>query len=72
MATADEIRMYFHCRKCVESRQTERLEAGLTETGLRVDCRKHGLVGHFTPERLAELIADRPGCDCCPGGKHLN
>jgi len=67
-----EIRMYFHCRRCSVSGQTERLEAGISATGLRVDCKKHGLVGHFTPEKLRECLANPPECDCCPGGRHLS
>lgn len=66
----DEIHSYFHCKQCVRGGQTERIEAGLTRTGIRVDCKKHGLIGHFTPQQLTEWLAKGPLCDCCPGGMH--
>ncbi len=65
-----EIHTFFHCRQCVERQQTGRIEAGLTRTGIMVQCKKHGTVGHFTPEKLREWLARGPQCACCPGGMH--
>jgi hypothetical protein len=65
-----EIHSFFRCRACVTGGQTERLEVGLTRSGVRVQCKKHGLVVHVTPESLLEMIARGPQCDCCPGGMH--
>lgn len=61
---------YAHCRACVVGRQTERLEAGISRTGVVINCKKHGIVTHFSPEQLREQIARGPQCDCCPGGMH--
>lgn len=69
-ARADEIHTFLHCRKCTLGGQTERLEVGITRSGIRVDCRKHGLVGHFTAEQVAEWVAKGIRCECCPGGMH--
>jgi len=69
---AGPIELFIHCLACAQRGQTERLDVGLTSSGLRVDCKKHGLVGAFTPAKLADLLARRPGCDCCPGGKHVS
>lgn len=67
---ADEIHSFVHCMRCVRGNQTERLEIGLTRSGIRFQCKKHGLVGHWTPEQLAEQLAAGPRCDClddqCP------
>jgi hypothetical protein len=65
-----EIHSYVHCKQCVMGHQTERIEAGLTATGIRVDCKKHGLITHFTPDELRAQMARGPQCDCCPGGRH--
>jgi hypothetical protein len=65
-----DIHSYFHCRKCVIGGQTERLEIGLTRTGMLVACRKHGKVEHFTPDKLSEQLARGPQCECCPEGMH--
>lgn len=62
-----EIRGFLHCRRCTEGQQTQRLEVGLTGEGLRVQCKKHGLVGDFTPQALADLLAHPPECECCRG-----
>jgi len=67
---SDEIHSFVHCRKCVTGGQTERLEVGMTRTGLRVQCKKHGLIVDFTPEFLLAQLARGPQCDCCPGGMH--
>ncbi len=66
------IERYFHCRKCTVQKIKGRLKCGLTTTGFRCDCAKHGLIGHFTPEQLAILILNMPHCDCCPGGEHVD
>lgn len=64
------IHSFVHCRACHERGQTERLEVGVTRAGWRVDCKKHGIVVHMTPDELREQIARGPQCDCCPGGMH--
>jgi hypothetical protein len=61
------IHAFIHCRRCVVGRQTQRLEVGLTSEGLRVQCKKHGLVGDFTPASLAARLAHPPECECCQG-----
>lgn len=66
------IHTYFHCRACVMGQQTPRLEAGVSTTGIVVQCKKHGLVGHFDPTKLAAVIMAGPMCECCPGGRHIN
>lgn len=55
----DEIKMFFHCRQCMEEqkakyadifspREYARLEVGLTDRGVQVRCVRHGLnVAHF-------------------------
>ena len=65
-----EIHTFAHCRKCVESQQTPRIEAGLSRTGIVVQCKKHGLIGHWSPEQLTTFLARGPQCECCPGGMH--
>lgn len=65
-----EIHTYAHCKQCFLRGQTQRLEAGLTTAGIRIDCKKHGLVCHFTPGELTNQIALGPRCNCCPGGMH--
>ncbi len=62
---------FIHCRQCVARGQTQRLEVGLTRQGLVVLCKKHGLVGEFTPRALAELLAHPPECECCQGQRGL-
>lgn len=60
-----EIAAFIHCRRCVVGRQTQRLEVGFTGDALRVQCRKHGLVGDFTPASLAARLEHPPECECC-------
>ncbi len=69
---APEILTFAHCRACVLGGQTPRVEVGLTTHGIRVQCKKHGLIAHWTPQQLADQVARGPQCDCCPGGKHSN
>lgn len=64
------IHSWIHCKACVERGQTERLEAGVSSTGVVVQCKKHGIIVHFSPEQLGRQIARGPQCDCCPGGRH--
>lgn len=64
-----EILGFVHCRQCTEGRQTPRLEVGLTKEGILVGCKKHGIVVHFTPELLAEAIANPPACELCARGE---
>lgn len=59
------IHSFIHCKACVSRGQTERIEAGLTGTGLMVQCKKHGTIGHFTPEQLEDFLAQGPQCECC-------
>lgn len=63
----DEIHTYFHCRTCLERKQTERIEVGLTDAGIRIQCPKHGKVLQLTPEQLEARVARGPQCDCCAG-----
>lgn len=65
-----EIHTFAHCKACVISRQTPRLEAGLSRTGVVIRCKKHGLVVHFSPEELTQQLTRGAQCDCCPGGMH--
>lgn len=65
-------RGFIQCRTCAERQQTQRLEVGLTDTGLIVLCKKHGLVGEFTPEGLSVLLAHPPECECCRARKELS
>lgn len=70
MKNPERIHTYFNCRACVgEARalgkapsRYERLQVGLTRHDMEV--------GHFTPEQLAEHVANGPRCECCPGGMH--
>ncbi len=61
------IQGFVHCRECTTRGQTQRLEVGLDAEGLVVQCKKHGLVVHFTPGSLADLLEHPPECDCCKG-----
>jgi hypothetical protein len=65
-----EIHSYAHCLTCVANKQTERLEVGLTRKGIQIQCPKHGLVWHLTPDDLRDQLAKGPQCMCCPGGMH--
>lgn len=64
------IHSFIRCQACVERGQTERLEAGITRTGITVQCKKHGVVVHYTAESLRRQVTRGPQCDCCPGGRH--
>jgi hypothetical protein len=59
---------YMHCRRCTEGQQTQRLEVGLSNEALVVQCKKHGLVVELTPASLAALLAHPPECECCRHG----
>ena len=37
----NEIKLYFHCRKCIEEKLPQNIEAGWTDEGVRVDCKIH-------------------------------
>jgi len=53
-------------------REYARLEVGLTTEGLQVWCvRCEKEVFHVTAAALASLLAEMPGCACCPGGIHV-
>lgn len=65
----DGVRGFVHCKQCVLRQQVQRLEVGVTDEGLLVSCKKHGIVVHFTPELLAETIASPPPCDLCARGE---
>lgn len=67
-----QIHSFIHCRACAERGQIQRLEAGVSTTGVVVKCKKHGLVCHFSPQELTQQLAQPPQCDCCPGGIHSN
>lgn len=67
-----EVHTHAHCRGCMEGRQTERTQVGLSSTGLVIYCKKHGLIAHFSPDQLREQLAKGPQCACCPGGMHRN
>lgn len=64
------IHSFMGCKACAERDETQRLEAGLSRTGLVVQCMKHGLIVHLSPEQLRRQMAKGPQCDCCPGGRH--
>lgn len=64
------IHSFLHCRACTAGQQTPRLEAGVSRTGIVVQCKKHGIVVHFSPDQLRQFITRGPQCDCCPGGSH--
>lgn len=65
-----DIHTFVQCKTCVLGQQTERLEAGISRTGVAIRCKKHGLVAHFSPEELLQQLARGPQCHCCPGGMH--
>lgn len=67
-----ELSGYIHCRACTERGQTERLEVGIDATSLVVQCKKHGLVGAFTPDELARLLSHPPECECCAARRGLS
>lgn len=64
------IHSFMHCRTCVERQQIERLEVGISRTGVVVQCKKHGIVVHYSPSELQRQVGRGPTCDCCPGGSH--
>lgn len=64
------IHSFVHCKACGTRGQTERLSAGLSRTGVVIECKKHGLIVHFSPEELAHWLTLGVQCDCCPGGRH--
>jgi hypothetical protein len=68
----NEIRMFFHCRKCIGSippgqspRTWARLEVGFTKLGIQVWCKRHECnVAHIDFEgqtHPANLAAERQG-----------
>lgn len=65
-----EIHSFARCLTCVTNRETEWLEVGRTTTGVRIQCRKHGLVFFLTAKDLQREIERGRQCDCCPGGVH--
>jgi hypothetical protein len=69
-AAVVEIHTFAHCKTCTVNHQTPRIEVGITRSGIRVDCKKHGLIVHLTPDELRAQISRGPQCDCCPGGMH--
>lgn len=64
-----EKRSYLHCKQCVLGRQTQRLEVSVSERGLYVDCKKHGPVATFDPQRLADMMARAGECEFCALGQ---
>lgn len=64
------IHSFIHCRACSTRNQTERLEVGMSSTGLVVQCKKHGIIVHYSTDQLREQLLRGPECDCCPGGRH--
>jgi hypothetical protein len=64
------VHTYLHCRQCLASPPGQRMELGITKTGLLVSCPEHGLVVFFTPLALAQWISRPPQCDCCRGKRH--
>jgi|APDOM4702015159_1054818.scaffolds.fasta_scaffold26503_3 hypothetical protein len=62
------VKGFIHCRTCTLGGQTQRLEVGVTDESLIVLCRKHGLVGEWSPHDLALLLAHPPECECCRHG----
>lgn len=65
-----EIHTFAHCKACFQGGQTPRIAAGLSTTGVVIQCGKHGLICHFSPEELTQQLALGPRCHCCPGGMH--
>jgi hypothetical protein len=51
------IENYAHCQDCVRQHTRQQLDVGLTATGIKVSCRMHGVVCHFTPETLRDELA---------------
>ena len=60
---------YLYCRTCSEARQTQRLEAFVSNDGLTLNCKKHGLVVCLTPERLTEFMNRGQQCELCERGE---
>lgn len=67
-----ELRGYLHCRACTERGQTQRLEVGIDDSNLVVQCKKHGLVVALTPGLLAELLQHPPECECCAARREIS
>ncbi|HEY3493711.1 MAG TPA: hypothetical protein VGK73_03450 [Polyangiaceae bacterium] len=67
-----ELRGCLHCRACTERGQTQRLEVGIDDSNLVVQCKKHGLVVALTPDTLAELLSHPPECECCANRRALS
>lgn len=67
-----QIHSFVHCRACFEGRQTPRIEAGISTTGVVIRCKKHGIIVHFSPQQLRQQITRGAQCECCPGGMHRN
>ncbi len=65
-----KIHSFIHCKTCVLGRQTSRTEVGISQTGVVVQCKKHGIVVHMSPEQLTEQLTLGARCGCCPGGMH--
>ncbi len=60
------ITTFLNCRQCNVLGRAQKLEAGLTSDGLQIWCKRCDReVGHFTAEKVAELVAHPPGCECC-------
>lgn len=79
MGTKSKIVRFMHCKQCVQTGQSSKIEVGLANLGperglaIQVWCKRHDReVGAFTPSELAELAERMPPCDCCPGGLHSN
>lgn len=51
------IENYAHCQHCIREHTRQQLDVGLTATGIKVSCRMHGVVCHFTPESLRDELA---------------
>jgi hypothetical protein len=73
------IERFLHCANCAPKKPANqsmsewvRIDAGLTADGFQVWCKRCRMeIVHFTPEGLEYLLEQKPGCDCCPGGKHV-
>ena len=63
------IHTFMNCRACVVLGKREQVEAGISSTGMVLRCKKHGLIEHFTPEHLANLIKGGPICEACAAGR---
>ena len=76
----NRIRLHAHCGNCMPQKPVNqamsewaRIDAGFTEDGLQLWCKRCRMqIAHFTPEGLSDALTERPGCDCCPGGRHSN